>query len=190
MNYLILNGSPKTDGLCHSVTQEIIRGAKDGGAEVTVLTPSEIGIQRCHCCDDGWGACYDKHYCTHGEDGFNEAQKAVGQADALCIISPVYWHETSEPLKALMDRLRRCENWFYDNVGSLTGKPVLLAAVPGGGGSGTLFCLEQMSRFCDHTKAVVFDHIGVNRWNADYKRVAAYHAAKAMAEGRKPGDTV
>jgi hypothetical protein len=28
MNYLILNGSPKTDGLCHSVTQEIIRGAK------------------------------------------------------------------------------------------------------------------------------------------------------------------
>jgi len=37
---------------------------------------------------------------------------------------------------------------------------------------------------------VVFDYIGVNRWNSDYKRQAAYSAARAMTEGRKTGSTV
>jgi hypothetical protein len=32
---------------------------------------------------------------------------------------------------------------------------------------------------------VIFDYIGVNRWNSDYKRVAAKAAAYAIASGRK-----
>jgi hypothetical protein len=44
-----------------------------------------------------------------------------------------------------------------------------------------------MDRFCRHTGAVIFDYTGVNRWNSDYKKEAAYAAAKAMAEGRKNG---
>jgi hypothetical protein len=32
-----------------------------------------------------------------------------------------------------------------------------------------LSCLEQMDRFCRHTGAVIFDYIGINRWNSDYK---------------------
>ncbi|MCL1806690.1 MAG: flavodoxin family protein [Oscillospiraceae bacterium] len=187
MNFLILNGSPKKEGLCHSVTQEIIRGAKDGGAEVSVLVTN--GIKRCHCCGEGWGVCFAEHRCAFGDDGFTGVQKAIREADALCMITPVYWAEVSEGLKCLMDRLRRCENPFQGNVGSLTDKPVLLAAVPGGSGNGLIPCLDQMNRFCQHTKAVVFDHIGVNRWNADYKRAAAYAAAKAMAEGRKAGES-
>ncbi|MCL2004278.1 MAG: NAD(P)H-dependent oxidoreductase [Oscillospiraceae bacterium] len=188
MKFLILNGSPKKDGLCRSVTREIIRGAADGGAETRELTFEKL--QLCKCCGEGWGVCFSEHRCAFGGDGFDEAQAAVREADALCIISPVYWHEVSEPLKAFLDRLRRCENPFYDNVGSLTGKPVLLAAVPGGSGNGSITCLDQLNRFCAHTKAAVFDLLSVNRWNADYKRAAAYAAAKAMAEGRKIGDTV
>jgi hypothetical protein len=47
-----------------------------------------------------------------------------------------------------------------------------------------------MDRFCRHTGAVIFDYIGINRWNNDYKKAAIYAAAKAMAEGRKNGETV
>lgn len=188
MNYLVLNGSPKKDGLCRSVTEEIIRGARDGGGNVKEVTME--GVKRCRCCGDGWGSCYGDHRCAMKDDTFDEIQKAVRSADMLCIISPVYWGEVSEGLKCLLDRLRRCENLFSGNDGALAEKPVLLAAVPGGSGNGLLPCLEQMNRFCVHTKAVVFDHIGVNRWNADYKRAAAYAAAKAMTEGRKPGETV
>jgi hypothetical protein len=53
-----------------------------------------------------------------------------------------------------------------------------------------LSCLEQMDRFCRHTGAVIFDYIGVNRWNNDYKKSAAYAAARAMAEGRLAGETL
>ena len=114
-------------------------------------------------------------------------QKAVKNADLLCIISPVYWGETSECLKNFLDKLRRCE---FGDKGALSGKQVLLVASPGGSGNGALTCLEQFDRFCRHTGAVIFDYIGINRWNSDYKGVAAYYAARSMTEGRKAGDTV
>ena len=74
--------------------------------------------------------------------------------------------------------------------GALSGKQVLLIASPGGTGNGMLTCLEQMDRVCRHTNAVIFDYIGVNRWNSDYKKPVVYAAAKAMAGGRKNGATV
>jgi hypothetical protein len=72
----------------------------------------------------------------------------------------------------------------------LAGKPVLLVASPGGSGNGMLTCLEQMDRFCRHTGAAIFDYVGINRWNSDYKRAAAFAAAKALASGRAPGETI
>jgi hypothetical protein len=44
----------------------------------------------------------------------------------------------------------------------------------------------------DATKlgAQVFDYIGINRWNKDYKTVAAKAAAYALASRRKNGDDI
>ena len=55
MKYLIITGSPKRDGLCHSITSEIARGASDGGAEIEILNAN--GTEVCKCCDGGWGSC-------------------------------------------------------------------------------------------------------------------------------------
>ncbi len=185
MKYLILSGNPKSDGLCSAVTENIVKGAQGGGAEVTVVTPE--CVERCRCCADGWGPCREEHRCAFDNDGFSGIQQAVRDADALCIISPVYWGETAEGLKCLIDRLRRCE---FGSGGALAGKQVLLVASPGGSGNGMLTCLEQLDRFCRHTGAVIFDYIGINRWNSDYKAQAAFSAAFAMATGRKNGETV
>ena len=185
MKYLIISGNPKKDGLCHSIINEIIRGASDGGAEAEILATDGIG--RCRCCGNGWGSCREHHKCEYGSDDFDKAQETVRSADILCMITPVYWGETAEGLKSFMDRLRRCE---FGQSGVLSGKQVLLVASPGGSGNGMLTCLEQMDRFCRHTGAVIFDCIGVNRWNSDYKRQTAYSAARSMAEGRKAGETV
>ena len=184
MNYLIISGNPKTDGLCDSVMKQIQSGAKDGGAHVEVLTAGELG--RCRVCGTGWGTCREQHRCAFGGDGFDDAQAMVKKADQICLITPVYWSEMAESLKCFLDRLRRCE---FGQTGALSGKQVLLVASPGGSGNGALFCLEQMDRFCRHTGAVIFDYVGINRWNHDYKSAAAYAAARAMAEGRKAGET-
>jgi Multimeric flavodoxin WrbA len=185
MNYLIISGNPKTDGLCHGITEQVKCGAKDGGAHVEVLTVA--ALERCHVCGNGWGTCREKHHCAFGMDGFDAAQAAVKNADQICLITPVYWHEMAEGLKCFLDRLRRCE---FGKTGALSGKQILLVASPGGTGNGMLSCLEQMERFCRHTGANVFDMIGINRWNNDYKGAAAYAAARAMAEGRKVDETL
>ena len=185
MKYLIITGNPKQDGLCHSVTSEIARGASDGGAEVEIL--NTVGMKACLCCGNGWGTCREQHECSFGEGDFNKAQETVKNADMICLITPVYWGEVAEGLKSFMDRLRRCE---FGQNGILSGKQILLVAVPGGSGNGMLSCLEQMDRFCRHTGAVIFDYIGVNRWNSDYKKIAAYSAAKTMSSGRNAGITI
>ena len=185
MKFLIVTGNPKQDGLCHAIEQEVRRGAAETGAEVSVLSLAALG--RCRVCEDGWGSCRDEHICAFGDDGFADAREALRQADALCLVTPVYWGEMAEGLKSFADRLRRCD---YGAQGVLSGKPILLVASPGGTGNGMLTCLEQMDRFCRHTGAVIFDYIGINRWNNDYKRAAAYAAVKALASGRKAGETL
>ncbi|GHU12442.1 flavodoxin family protein [Spirochaetia bacterium] len=194
MSYLIISGSPKKGGLCHTITEEVRRGAVDGGEQVEILTVEKL--ERCHVCGTGWGSCRENHVCAFGDDGFTAAQNAVRAAGQLCFITPVYWSEMAESLKCFFDRLRRCEfdmPWQPRPEGqpaSLSGKQVLLIASPGGSGNGMISCLDQMDRFCRHTGAVIFDYIGINRWNNDYKRQAVYAAAKAMAGGRKAGETL
>jgi multimeric flavodoxin WrbA len=188
MKFLIISGNPKKDGLCHSVIEEIRRGAADGGADVSTLTVEKL--ERCPVCGAGWGTCREGHICAFGKDGFSDAQQRIREADLLCFVTPVYWGEMAESLKCFFDRLRRCEQAIWGAEGALANKPTLLVASPGGSGNGMLSCLEQMERFCRHTGAVIFDFIGTNRWNNDYKRAAAYAAAKAMAKGRKAGETL
>ncbi|GHV70418.1 flavodoxin family protein [Spirochaetia bacterium] len=185
MKYLVISGNPKLTGLCYSIREKILQGAKDGGAETELLRMERH--ERCRVCGDGWGTCREQHHCAFASDGFGEAQDIVRQADMYCFITPVYWGEMAEGLKCFFDRLRRCE---FGPKGILAGKQVLLAASAGGTGNGLLTCLEQMDRFCRHTGAVIYDVIAVNRWNRDYKAQAAYSAAKAMAEGRKAGESL
>lgn len=186
MRIYILSGTPKKDGLCRSVINAAKAGAVEGKAQVDIIELCDSDIARCHVCNDGWGPCRDEHRCTYGSDGFDEAKACIEASDSIIMVSPVYWGETSEALKSFLDRLRRCD---FGN-GLLRNKQVLLIAVPGGSGNGLLSCLEQMDRFCRHTGAAIFDYIGVNRWNSDYKLIAAKAAAYAMAGGRKNGDTI
>lgn len=187
MNICILSGNPKTEGLCQSVIDAAKLGAIEGGARVDEIRLCDFNLISCKICGNGWGMCRADNICEFGDDGFNEVKARIQSSDAIIMASPVYWGETSEALKCFIDRLRRCE---FNQTEVLRNKQVLLIATPGGSGNGSLSCFEQMDRFCRHTGAVIFDYIGVNRWNSDYKRVAVKAAAYAIASGRKNGDTV
>jgi len=185
MKYLIISGNPKSDGLCAEVIKQVQKGTLAANVDAEILTVADL--DRCDVCDNGWGTCRNQHVCAYGEDGFNEAQDKVKNAEQICIVTPVYWGEMAEGLKGFLDRLRRCE---YGEKGALAGKQILLIASPGGSGRGALTCLEQMERFCNQTSAVIFDYIAINRWNSDYKKEAVFAAAKAMASGRKAKETI
>jgi multimeric flavodoxin WrbA len=42
------------------------------------------------------GICMKSRKCAFGDDGFNVAQDAVAQSDAVAMITPVYWNESLE----------------------------------------------------------------------------------------------
>lgn len=182
MRIVVLTGTPKEEGLSASCVAAAVAGAEKAGASVAVIDLCKTSIGRCKVCGDGWGVCRKEHVCAFDADGFDAVSKEIAEADALVMETPVYWGETSEALKSFLDRFRRCE--ALKETTALAGKEVLLIAAPGGSGNGLLTCLGQMERAVAHMRGHVFDYIGVNRWNRDYKLKAIEAAAGALASGR------
>ena len=189
MNFLIVSGTPKHEGLCDSCVKAVREGAENAQVSAEVERVCDWHMARCAMCGDGWGDCLTKHTCRFGDDGFTEMQRRIARADALALVTPVYWWEMSEAMKAFFDRFRRCEATKGEK-GAMAGKAVLLVASAGGTGNGLLSCLEQMERLCRHLRARIYDYIGVNRWNKDYTLSAIRSAARAVASGELPDDIV
>lgn len=188
MKICILSGNPKKEGLCQSVIEAAKAGALEAGAEIDEIRLSGLDVMRCQVCGDGWGPCRNDHFCSFGQqDDFDAIRERVRACDVLVLATPVYWGETSEATKAFLDRFRRCE---FQNRAEAEKKQVLLIASAGGSGNGLLTCLEQLDRFCRHVGFTIFDRVGINRWNSDYKRDAVKNAVRALAGGRRNGESI
>jgi len=194
MKLMVILGTPKTFGITHSLAETAMATASECGIEGTLVKLSDLELDNCRMCDDGWGICFKDHICAFGEkDGFNQLQEKVAQADAYVYITPVYWGEISEGMKNFLDRLRRCQatkRWDTDKSAKsyLVGKPSILVANAGGGGAGTVSALKQLERAVEQMlgdeqpreRVGIFDYISVNRWNQEYKREALKQAIKEM----------
>ncbi|MCL2708899.1 MAG: flavodoxin family protein [Defluviitaleaceae bacterium] len=184
MKLLIISATPKKTGICDSLAAAAFDAAsKVSDAEVVRL--AELNIGACDMCGEGWGTCQRSHVCHNDADGFNALQEKFSRADAYVYITPVYWSEVSEALKRFLDKLRRCQatkQWDADNssVSCHSGKPAILVASAGGGGGGLIGALTQMERAVAHMGGRVYDYIGVNRWNQEYKREALREAVKSI----------
>jgi len=175
-----LQGSPNDDGLTASLAEAALDGAAQAGAEVELVGLTDHEIAHCGQCADGWGKCREEGLCVI-DDGFADVRAKVLEADAWVLVTPVYFGELSECVKAFTDRLRRC------NIGAkgegLVEKPVIGVAAAGGSGGGIATCLVAIDRLFSHTNAEIADLITVTRRSADYKREAVRAAARAMVEG-------
>jgi len=188
MKTLIITATPKTEGHCAELTAIAAEAAKRAGAECEVLRLDDLKLEACRMCGDGWGLCRQQFRCAFDQDGFDKVQEKLGWAEALVLITPVYWWESSEAMKIFMDRVRRCEGsrMFHgqNEQSRLYGKPCVMVASAGGSGNGTLSALEQLDRFVYHCGGWFYDHIALNRWTFDYKKQAVDAAVyKMLTEG-------
>jgi len=183
MKIVILTSSPNKDGLTAACGAEAKIGAESGSADVIQIDLNSLDISSCRACGNGWGQCKEIHTCCI-EDDFQKLHEAMKEADGYIIITPVYWHDMSESLKVFMDRLRRCEASKGD-MSSLSGKPFICVAAPGGSGNGGIACLASFERFVDHVKGAKYDFIYISRRNRDYKLSAIREASRSMAESLK-----
>lgn len=178
MNTLVLSSSPNTDGLTAACARAAIEGIESAGASVREERLTEAGVGVCEQCGNGWGTCLKEHVCQV-HDGFQRLHASCLEADALVLVTPVYWGSPSESMKAFLDRLRRCEAPRDDSA--LAGKPIVLVAAAGGSGGGVTTCLDELERFVRHVGARRVDLVGVTRWTREDKLTAIAAAARSLA---------
>ncbi len=179
MEALILSSSPNTDGLTARCVGAVRSGLTAGGVDATEVRLTDAGVGVCRQCSDGWGTCRTDHHCQVS-DGFQAVHARVLDADALVLVTPVYWGDLSESAKAFVDRLRRCEALRGDGS-PLAGRWFMGVAAAGGSGGGQISCLEQMERLVGHIRMKRWDLISLCRWTREAKLHAIESSARALA---------
>lgn len=180
---MILWASPNDGGLTAACARAAEKGILAAGGECRLYKLNDLNINACKACGGGWGTCREEHVCCK-PDGFQALQKELQQADALIVVTPVYWGEMAEVAKNFTDRLRRSEALRREES-PFSGKYMLAVAAAGGSGNGTLTCLSQMERFASHMGMKLLDGIPVKRFTRGYQLPAIEGAAAALLAASK-----
>ena len=180
MRVLIFSSSPNTDGLTAACAAAALEGIQQADGEAEEIRLNDLKIGSCAACDDGWGTCRNEHICDVFDD-FQTLHEQTLNADAYVFVTPVYWGDLSESMKAFADRLRRCEASRGEESGFFQ-KPVIMVAAAGGSGNGMITCLASLERWIQHVHARKWDFIPVNRWNREYKLNTIRSASDAMTQ--------
>lgn len=93
-------GSPRKEGNTATLVKEIVRGAKEAGAEAKIYNLNDMNIKGCQSCFycRGVAGCSIK-------DDMQAVYEDIKEADAVVIGSPVYMFQVTAQTKLLFDRL-------------------------------------------------------------------------------------
>jgi multimeric flavodoxin WrbA len=190
MKVLIVTSTPNKDGLTAACGEAARQGVIDGGSRARLINLNDHQILRCAVCDNGWGPCLQKHSCRL-EDDFDELRRMFDEAEGLAWVTPVYFGETSEAMKAFFDRLRRCEATKQSGAKSVVdGKPVVCVAAAGGSGNGAVHCLAELERLARQLHASPFDFVPVTQKTREYQTETIHDALAAMCKPKAVESTM
>lgn len=98
----ILSTSPRNHGNSDLLCDEILRGAKENGAQIEKIRTDLLNIDKCSAC----GACrQDKPFgrCIKNDD-FMMLFDKMQNSDIVVFATPVYFYDVSAQLKIIFDR--------------------------------------------------------------------------------------
>jgi multimeric flavodoxin WrbA len=104
---VVLRGSPRKNGNSNTLADELAKGSKSMGAEVTNFFLQDMHIEGCSGCD----ACQvnaDEHCII--EDDMQKIYPVIKKADAVVYASAIYFFTYTAQIKAVIDRLYVFEN--------------------------------------------------------------------------------
>lgn len=99
MKILVLNGSPRQNGMIVSLLKAVT-GPLPAGPDVEWIDVNKLSMKYCTGCM----ACRDKGTCILPEDDAHRVGKKIQEADALVVGTPTYWGNMCAPLKLLFER--------------------------------------------------------------------------------------
>ena len=100
-NIVILSGSPRRNGNSEKLVAAFKEGAESAGKTVTVFRTAHMkikGCSGCEYCHESGGKCSIK-------DDMTEVLDAIGKANAVVFVSPIYYFSFSAQLKTAIDRM-------------------------------------------------------------------------------------
>lgn len=135
---VILQGSPRPDGNCATLSSWASDAAEKAGRTVEVIYPHDLDI---HCCI-GCYQCYNTGSCVFDDD-MTGIIDAVRGARLIIVCSPVYTNTVTAGMKLVIDRMQA-----YHAERTLTGGPVgqkgLLFSVAGRKGGDNFTCITKV----------------------------------------------
>jgi multimeric flavodoxin WrbA len=94
-------GSPRKKGNTFAMVNEVLRGAREAGAETNIYVLNSLnikGCQACYKCQTPEGSCVQK-------DDMKQLYDEIISADGVVIGSPVYMVQVTGQTKTFIDRL-------------------------------------------------------------------------------------
>ncbi|MDO5558341.1 MAG: flavodoxin family protein [Oscillospiraceae bacterium] len=98
---LIITGSPRVDSNSDLLADSFAEGASIAGNEVKIFPAGRSRISGCAACN----TCFSKSTACSYNDDFNKAAALLQWADALIIVSPMYWFTFTTQIKAVLDKM-------------------------------------------------------------------------------------
>lgn len=178
MALTIIWASPNDDGLTAAAKDQILAGVLSAGGDVDVLHLNKRDIRRCFICEDGWGICRSEGRCIIPDD-FADIYGKVLAGEGVVWITPVYWHDLAENLKAFLDRLRRCETG-HNHL--LKDRKCLLVACAGGTGRGATKALVHFEETLNHMGMIAVDRLPITQFSRGYMLPAVRQAGQSFAK--------
>ena len=120
-------GSPRSGGNTDTIVDEILKGAKESGAETEKILLNKLEINPC----DGCNACFkSKNGACKYEDDFSAVKRKMEESNVWIIGTPVYWWGPTAILKAFIDR------WYQHNIKKeFFREKIMILVIAAGGGS-------------------------------------------------------
>jgi len=120
---LVLNGSPREKGNSHYLSEAFINGAENAGHDIIRYNVKDSHISSCTACK----SCFKNGDACTLDKNFSKFAELALEADALVIISPLYWFTFSSQVKLILDKFYA----FHISNKELKIKEVLLMACGG-----------------------------------------------------------
>ena len=105
MKIVSINGSPRKDGACSSVTSSLMKRFENEGHEIHSVHLNSLHI---HGCQECFSCRNNKSDCCIIKDDLTEILELVKTADLLILSTPVFFADISAQLKCFIDR-----TWSY-----------------------------------------------------------------------------
>jgi multimeric flavodoxin WrbA len=169
MKALLVLGSRNPQGQTARAAQALLQGLAEGGGDGEVLFLPQLQVERCRQCEDsGWGTCRSEGQCVIDDD-LHTVVDRLRAVDAAAFVTPVYFGDLSESMKAFTDRLRRICRHAGGRQG-IEGKPAVVVCVAGGGGGGAPTCTVNLERVLRTSGFDVVDVVPARRQNLEMKQ--------------------